>query len=135
MTDREYSAYKYLSRLWSIGRKISDKEDELRSFGLVQAVRYDRDTVQTSPMDPMDRIGDIIDEIHEEQVRYVRLQHTLINQIHGLDDAVSEQILVDRFIHNKDMRWINNRYDYHKATGYRLFRKALDDFAIKYDTK
>lgn len=134
MTDREHSAYVYLSRLWSIGRKIRDKEEELRTIGLAQAVCYDRDNVQTSPSDPMERVGDIIDEIREEQVRYVRLQHKLINQIHGLEDAVSEQILVDRFIHNKSMRWINSHYNYHKATGYRLFRKALDDFAVKYDT-
>ncbi len=135
MTDREHSAYVYLSRLWRIGREIRDKEEELRTIGLTQAVRYDRDAVQTSPSDPMEKVGDIIDEIREEQTRYVRLQHQLINQIHGLEDAVSEQILVDRFIHNKSMKWINGKYNYHKATGYRLFRKALDDFAVKYDTK
>lgn len=135
MTDREYSAYKYLSRLWRIGREIRDKEEELRSIGLVQAVRYDRDSVQTSVTDPMDKISDLIDEIREEQTKYVHLQHTLINEIHGIEDAVYEQILVDRFIQNKSMKWIKMRYNYPNSTCYRVFCKALDAFADKYGNK
>lgn len=135
MTDRQYSAYRYLSVLWRIDNEIHDKEDELRSIGLVSGVRYDRDNIQTSPTDPMGRVADIIGEIQQELEKYVRTKHKLINQIHGLEDAVYEQILVERFINGHPMRWINKRYDYHKATGYRLFREALDAFAVKYDTK
>lgn len=135
MTDREYKAYRYLSRLWRIGREIRDKEEELRTIGLAQAVRYDRDSVQTSPSDPMDKIGDLIDEIREEQTRYVHLQHTLINEIHSLEDAIYEQMLVDRFIYNKSMKWIQSRYNYPKTTCYRTFCKALDTFYDKYQRK
>lgn len=135
MTEKEYSAYKYLSRLWRIKREIKDKEFELWSAGLASGVRYDKDNVQTSPSDPMDKIGDLIDEIRKEQEAYVHLQHTMINQIHGLEDKIYEQILVDRFIQGMSVKQICSRYNYSKMTGYRLFRKALDTFAYKYGTK
>jgi DNA-directed RNA polymerase specialized sigma subunit len=82
----------------------------------------------------MDKIGYLIDEIRKEQEEYVHLQHTMINQIHGLEDKIYEQILVDRFIQGMSVKQICSRYNYSKMTGYRLFRKALDTFAYKYDT-
>lgn len=135
MTEKEYSAYKYLSRLWRIQREIKDKEFELWSAGLASGIRYDKDSVQTSPTDPMDNIGNLIDEIRREKEQYVIVQHTMINQIHGLDDRLHEQILVDRFIHDMSIREICIKNNYNKMMGYRLFRKALDAFADKYVTK
>ena len=135
MTDREYGAYIHLSRLWRIDREIHDKEEELRSIGLVQGVRYDRDNVQTSPSDPMGRVSDIIGEIEEEKERYIRVKHQLINEIHSLEDHVYEQILVDRFINRRSMKQICIRHDYSKSTGYRIFCEALDAFADKYGNK
>lgn len=135
MTDREYSAFRYLSRLWRIDREIRDKEEELRSIGLVQGVRYDRDNVQTSPSDPMSRVADVIGEIEEEKERYIRLKHQLINEIHSLEDHVYEQILVERFIQKRSVKQIRIRKDYSRSTAYRLFLEALDAFADKYGNK
>lgn len=135
MTDREYGAYKYLSRLWRIDREIQDKEDELKTIGLVQGVRYDRDNVQTSPSDPMERVADIISEIQEEKERYIRLKHDLINEIHGLDDAVYERYLSDRFIKGWNIKVMNRKYGGHLSTTHRTFLRALDAFAIKYANK
>lgn len=135
MTDREYGAFRYLSRLWRIDREIKDKEDELRDIGLIQGVRYDRDNVQTSPSDPMSRVADVIGEIEEEKERYIRLKHELINEIHGLEDHVYEQILVERFIQKRSVKQIRIRKDYSSSTAYRLFLEALDAFADKYGNK
>jgi hypothetical protein len=135
VTDREYSAFRYLSRLWRIDREIRDKEEELRSIGLVQGVRYDRDNVQTSPSDPMSRVADVIGEIEEEKERYIRLKHQLINEIHSLEDHVYEQILVERFIQKRSVKQIRIRKDYSRSTAYRLFLEALDAFADKYGNK
>ena len=132
MTDREYSAFRYLARLWRIDQEIHDKEEELREIGLVQGVRYDRDNVQTSPSDPMGRVADIIGEIEEGQERYIRLKHQRINEIHGLEDAVYEQYLVDRFIKGWNIRTMTRKYGCHHATTYRTFCRALDAFADKY---
>lgn len=135
MTDREYGAYRYLSRLWRIDREIKDKEDELHDIGLIQGVRYDRDNVQTSPSDPMARVADVIGEIEEEKERYIRLKHQLINEIHSLEDHVYEQILVERFIQKRSVKQIRIRKDYSKSTAYRLYLEALDAFADKYGNK
>lgn len=135
MTDRQYGAYRYLSRLWRIDAEIRDKEEELRSIGLAKGVRYDRDSVQTSPSDPMGRIADIIGEIEEEKERYIRTKHTLINEIHSLEDHAYEQILVERFIHRRSMRQIQIRKNYSRTTVYRLFLEALDAIADKYGNK
>ena len=135
MTDREYSAFRYLARLWRIDQEIHDKEEELREIGLVQGVRYDRDNVQTSPSDPMARVADIIGEIEEEQEQYIRVKHQLINEIHGLEDHVYEQILVERFIQKRSIKQIRIRKDYSRSTAYRLFLEALDAFADKYGNK
>ena len=134
MTDKEYKAFKYLSRLWGIQRKIKDKEFELWSAGLASGIRYDKDTVQTSPSDPMDNIGRLIDEIRAEQQAYIALQHKLINQIHSIEDNLYEEILVDRFIHSMSMKQICVKHNYSKMSAYRLFRKALNAFAEKYVT-
>ena len=135
MTEKEYSAYKYLSRLWTIQREIKDKEFELWSAGLASGVRYDKDNVQTSPSDPMDKIGYLIDEIQKEKEAYVRLQHTMINQIHGLEDKIYEQYLSDRFIHSMTLKQMTVKYGCHHSTTYRTFRCALDAFAEKYANK
>ena len=135
MTDREYGAFRYLSRLWRIDHEIKDKEDELRDIGLIQGVRCDRDNVQTSPSDPMSRVADVIGEIEEEKERYIRLKHELINEIHGLEDHVYEQILVERFIQKRSVKQIRIRKDYSKSTAYRLYLEALDAFADKYGNK
>ncbi len=135
MTDREYSAFRYLSRLWRIDHEIRDKEEELRSIGLVQGVRYDRDNVQTSPSDPMGRVSDIIGEIEEEKERYIRVKHQLINEIHGLEDAIYEQYLSDRFIKGWNIRTMTRKYSCHHSTTYRTFCRALDAFADKYENK
>ena len=135
MTDREYGAFRYLSRLWRIDHEIKDKEDELRDIGLIQGVRYDRDNVQTSPSDPMSRVADVIGEIEEEKERYIRLKHELINEIHSLEDHVYEQILVERFIQKRSVKQIRIRKDYSRSTAYRLFLEALDAFADKYGNK
>lgn len=135
MTDREHGAFRYLSRLWRIDREIRDKEEELRSIGLVQGVRYDRDNVQRSPSDPMERVGDIIGEIEQEKEEYIRVKHVLINEIHSLEDPVYERILVDRFIDGRSIKQINMRYGGHQSTTYRTFCKALSAFADKYANK
>jgi len=135
VTDREYGAFRYLSRLWRIDHEIKDKEDELRDIGLIQGVRYDRDNVQASPSDPMSRVADVIGEIEEEKERYIRLKHELINEIHGLEDHVYEQILVERFIQKRSVKQIRIRKDYSRSTAYRLFLEALDAFADKYGNK
>lgn len=134
MTNKQYRAYKYLSRLWRIDREIRDKEEELYSIGL-SGISYDKDTVQTSPADPMGRIADIISEIQQEKEKYILTKHTLINEIHSLEDKVAEQILHDRFIQNIPMRQISGRYGYSSSTCYRLFCSALDSFADKYGKK
>lgn len=135
MTEKQYKAYKYLSRLWRIKREIEDKEFELWSAGLASGIRYDKDAVQTSPTDPMDVIGDLIDEIREEKEKYIRIQHQMVNEIHGIEDRVYEQYLSDRFIHCMSIKQMNAKYGGHRATTYRLFCKALDAFANKYATK
>ena len=135
MTDREYSASKYLSRLWRIRREIKDKEDELLSACLASGIRYDKIDVQVSPSDPMDKISDLVSDIQEEREEYIRIQHIMINQIHGLEDKISEQMLADRFIKDMTIKSIMTRYGYSKAQAYRLFCRALDAFSEKYETK
>lgn len=135
MTDKQHRAYKYLSRLWRIRREIEDKEFELYSAGLASGIRYDKDSVQTSPTDPMDRIGELVDEIREEKEKYIRIQHQIVNEIHGLEDKLYEQILSDRFVRGLTIKEICMKYAYSRPTGYRLFCKALDVFADKYETE
>ena len=83
----------------------------------------------------MSRVSDIIGEIEEEKERYIRIKHELINEIHGLEDHVYEQILVERFINGRNMKQIRVRTNLSKTTAYRLFLEALDAFADKYGTK
>lgn len=136
MTDKEHRAYQYLSRLWRIDREIRDKEDELRDARLTSGMRYDSVHVQTSGVpDPMSRIADLIGEIQEQHEGYISERHRLIDQIHGLEDAAFEQILVDRFINGMTMLKIRAAYGYSKPTAYRLFCQALEAFAEKYETK
>ena len=135
MTDKQHSVYKYLSRLWRIKREIEDKEFELWSASLASGIRYDKDSVQTSPSDPMDVIGNLIDEIREEKEKYICTQHTIVNEIHGLEDRLYEQYLSDRFIHGISIKQMNARYGGNLATTYRTFCRALDAFADRYANK
>lgn len=107
MTDKQYRAYKYLSRLWRIKREIQDKEDELKSIGLASGIRYDRINVQITPSDPMERVSDLIGEIQQEKETYLRMQHKMINEIHGLEDHVCEHLL---YLPNKQILLPNLSY-------------------------
>ena len=132
MTDKQHRAYKYLSRLWRIRREIEDKEFELYSAGLASGIRYDKDSVQTSPTDPMDRIGERVDEIREEKEKYIRIQHQIVNEIHGLEDKLYEQILSDRFVRGLTIKEIMIKNNHPSSSAYRLFCQALDSFSDKY---
>jgi hypothetical protein len=132
MTEKQHQAFKYLSRLWRIEQEIKDKEFELWSASLASGIRYDKESVQTSASDPMDKIGNLIDEIRREREAYINYQHIMINQIHNLKDGVCEQMLVDRFVRKMTIKQIMTRYGYTSATAYRLFCQSLDVFADTY---
>lgn len=66
--------------------RLKAKHDELESFLLPAAIRYDKDKVQTSPEDSMSKI---ISEINELELEMAQVQNEKLVQVEKIYKAIN----------------------------------------------
>lgn len=100
------SAEEYLRQLGNINAAIDQdlkRLEEMRAYATGGGgIRYDKDRVQTSPVDTMSAaVIDIVDlesRIGQTIRRYVEARETIIEQIRGLHNEVYTRILYDVYV-------------------------------------
>ncbi len=112
--------------------QLQDHIDEIESSLLPQAIRYDKDKVQTSPDDPMIRVMAEVDEYREDMKRMV-LSLTVKRRkafgiIKRLDDSRHRQVLELYFLEpGRPMMWqVGERMGYSERRTYELYTEALN---------
>ena len=134
------TAKDYLSKIQAYKQtmqKYADRIEELYADASgLKAIVYDKDRVQTSPEDNMEKIFIQIDAEAQKYVRarlrYERELHKRIDMIGALDNAQHIQILTLRYIDGK--RWEEiaclMHYSFRHVT--RLHGQALAAFAVRH---
>ena len=134
------TAKEYLSKIQTyrqIMQTYADRIEELyhEASGL-KAIVYDKDRVQTSPEQKMEKIFAQIDTVAEKYVkarlRYEREAQKRIDQITKLDNAMHVRMLTLRYVDGK--RWEEiaclMHYSFRHVT--RLHGQALAAFTARY---
>ena len=134
------TAKEYLSKI-QIYKQMMDKhaeriEELYHDASGLKAIVYDKDRVQTSPVNQMERVFERIDAEAQKYVkarlRYEREVHKRIDMIGALDNAQHIQILTLRYIDGK--RWEEiaclMHYSFRHVT--RLHGQALASFAVRH---
>ncbi|MCD8207653.1 MAG: hypothetical protein LUD72_06935 [Bacteroidales bacterium] len=133
MTAREY-----LSQLRRLSDQIEQKRGELADLHdiatAIGSFDYSKDRVQTSPpLDaPYTRTIERVAELDEELRRLIDAQHTILEQIQGLEDSRYSEVLYKRYAEFKSWKIIARELDYHPQYLYALHNDALKIFETSY---
>lgn len=108
--------------------RLKAKHDELESCLLPAAIRYDKDKVQTSPVDPMSKVVAEIMELEKEmkslQVRKAERIAEIDRQISYLASDEQRTALTMRFINRISVTEIAEAMGYAEPTIYKLMNQG-----------
>lgn len=129
MTDE---VYEFLNRArWTKARirNRQEQKNDLLLMMLPAGIRYDKDTVQTSPKDQMVeyacKIDEIDREIEELQRRYLTEQQETVAAIEELDDASEQYVLIARYISGERFEDIAEKSFVSESSVYRSHRRGV----------
>lgn len=120
-----------------LAQAISDQIEELRhQMAGIGAIRYDKDHVQTSPVNRMELLMPRLIRMEEKYIRTLARYNAEVlkrtKQIESLDDPRYVELLTLRYI--RDLTWeeIAEAMTYEVRHVYRLHGEALQAFGHKH---
>lgn len=134
------TAKEYLSKI-QIYKQMMDKhaeriEELYHDASGLKAIVYDKDRVQTSPVNQMEQVFERIDAEAQKYVkarlRYEREVHKRIDMIGQLDNAQYAQVLTLRYVNGKRWEEIACGMNYSFRHIIRLHGEALSAFASRH---
>ena len=115
---------------------IKAQMEKLRVMMLPGAIRYDKDSVQTSPKDPMLIFAEKIDELSREakslETIYMQQYKEVEKLTEGLDDT-HRDIIKLKYLAEYKAKEIAIELNYSEGTVYKLKREAIK--ILKEDSK
>lgn len=117
-------------------RIIEAKIEGLRQGMYPSAVRYDKDKVMSSPVDPMAAYIEEVDEL-ERKIRVLQVQYkTALDEVERvartLDDDLEKKVVMYRYVAQMSMRQIAFELKYTEDWMFKVRRQAVDHLAKKY---
>lgn len=134
----------YLNQIRELDVKIRQRRDEidvLRETAMSQSMQLDADRIRTdSPdQDPMAtkviRYVEIQKEVEDLLLELMELKHTVIGQIHQLNDANLMTVLCMRYVELMTWEQIADDMGYSLQHVFRIHGKALEAFGQKFDIR
>lgn len=135
------SAKQYLQQVRILDERIMKDIEQLeamRSNATGQgAIRYDKDSVQSSPQDRLcSDVCDIVtfnEEINEEIDRFVDLKEHVIDQIKTLNaEQIQRDVLMKTYIEYKSNRQVASEIQKSGSHTFTIKAKALKNFEAQY---
>ena len=128
MTDAVYRFLTKPRRIRSAIRKTEAEIEGLRLSMLPGAINYDKDSVQSSPEDPMVKFGVKICELEEQKTRlqneYLEAQEEVVAVAGSLEELESLVITL-RFISDVDFDGIADEIGKSRRQMFRYYDRAL----------
>lgn len=117
MTIREtYAKLKSVNQLKRRIWRLEQQRDELQLCMLPAAVRYDKDIVQATPENALERVAvEVVDlerEIDQAKRRRAKLMITLSRAIEQLPDERDKQIIVGYYFRGWSLRQLSEELHY-----------------------
>jgi len=113
-------------------RRLQIQVTELESCLLPQAIRYDKDKVQTSPEDQLSRIAARISDLSRESNRLARKKAELVieisDEVEALADDTEKAVLMGYFIARKSMKEVAEQIHYTIRGAYKVRARAVRHF-------
>ena len=113
--------------------RLKARHDELQSCLLPSAIRYDRDKVQTSPEDPLDKIvaeiAELEHEMDEVQLSKAKRIKEISKAIHSIPSDEERTALTMRFINRKPVTEIAEAMGYAEPTIYKFMNQGAERMA------
>jgi predicted transcriptional regulator len=111
-------------------QRLTMQRDELESAALPGAIRYDRDTVQTSPEDRMAdvlaKVADIDAEIEQLRREKAKAVMRVSEMIEALEDEGQRQLMSALYIARMSMTEAAAYVNYSRRQAYRIRREAIE---------
>ena len=136
------TAKEYLKQLSKLDCRIEHKRNELselRSRALMlNGIDYSKDVIQSStePCGAHERVIEAIYQLEQEilnQIKAYELErHRIIDQIHGIDNWIYEDILYKRYVEFKSLELIAVEMNYSYDRTRHIHGEALEEFRKKY---
>ena len=139
MTAKQYlGQIRYLNR--RVERLIDGIEYLHQKMSQVSAIRYDKDTVQSSPeLDPMGEIYVQIEEKEKELADELLRRDEIVARITAMQDPRHVDVLYARYVgdtpHPPTWEKIADMIGYSERQIRRLHGRALEDFRNMYGTE
>lgn len=110
---------------------INQRIEDTRLMMLPSAIRYDTDKVVSSPIDPMLKFAEKIDELERKkaqlQSEYIVARDKLINLIDKLSDERMKYIIQSRYMMGKKFSEIVETIPLEESQMYKLRSKAIGE--------
>ena len=133
------SAKQYLKQIWYIEGRVKRDKERLAELELtvdgMKAITYDKDKVQSSPIDMMsERIEELVDlktKIVEEIAELEIKKSEVLALIHTLNNENMEQLLYLRYLMHQNFYEISDRMEYTLRQLHRIHAQALKEIDEK----
>ena len=133
------TAKQYLSQLRTLDIKIDQKQDELYRLRCAAERTTPTQDAGAGGGGASDRVGsisaitaDLDAEINADIDRLADMRHTIINQIHGLEDERYIRLLYKRYVEYKSLKQVSMEMHYEYAYTRRTHSDALAAFEAKW---
>ena len=133
------TAKQYLSQLRILDIKINQKQDELYRLRCAAERTTPTQEAGAGCGGASDRVGnisaitaDLDAEINADIDRLADMRHTIINQIHGLDDDRYIRLLYKRYVEYKSLKQVGVEMHYEYAYARSIHGNALKAFEAKW---
>lgn len=104
---------------------------DLRLMMLPSGIRYDKDSVQSSPKDPMlqfiEKLSDLEEELHKLEKDYTRQYTDVEKLVKTLDDPRLEEIITLRYLVCYEPKEIAAAMGYAESWVHKLHRDAIKE--------
>ena len=131
MTDEVYD---FLTMPRKTKARIRAKQmqiEDLRLMMLPGAIRYDKDSVQSTPEDPMAKYVERLDEIEQEIKRlqqvYLKQQRLIAEAIEELEDEREQIILIGQYVRGESYEEIAAELFLGVDRVFQIRRSAVDN--------
>lgn len=135
MTDLQYYAKTWLNQIYIVTRRELAAKEEIQARLLASitsgAVDYSKDRIQNNnPQGQEERVlsyaqaTDDVEKVREKIARLIRVRLEVINMV---PDSILRTILIERYINQKNWKWIETTLAYSHQRMMELHLRALED--------
>ena len=134
------TAKEYLSQVRQCHHAIDRKRKQLdkarRNYKYITGISYDRDKIQTSPIDGLSEavvnIVQLEQDIESVVFRYAFIIDRCVSMINGMDKEQHKNVLFERYVEEKDFETIASEMHVSYYRICHVHGEALQEFAKKY---